>query len=174
MLTLKNLENLTQREIGYIAGIIDGEGSIGICTSFGKRSKNPSHYIRLNTSNTCKELMEWYKDIIGGTIGHYAPIATPHSVWKHYLTGENAYRVIKLVQDSLIVKREQAKLAIYFYEHKKLIHKGVNGNLIPKEELEWRELMKQKISILNGLNGFEKALRYKDLQRLNEETSHLR
>lgn len=173
MVTLKNLENLTESEIGYIAGIIDGEGSIAIAYTFHPgRSKKRCHYLRLYVGITDKPVIDWLVSKLGGSSGKDIRNHPRRTIYKYYLTGKNAANIIKLIRPLLIVKREQADLAIYFQDHKEIVRKGINGNAITDQEYDWRELMKEKISVRNGHSGREKI--FKDLQRLNDETSHLR
>ena len=174
--TLRNLNNLSSNEWAYIAGIVDGEGSIAIVASKSKKGTGlPSHYLRLYVGNTSENLIQYLHNRLGGYKGIYVDNSSPHPIYKYYLTGENAKRVLLKMKPYLIIKREQADLGIYFQDHKvnRPTYKGWTNKQI-EEEISWRELIKEKISVRNGLNVQEKLDKVRDLHRLSDETSHLR
>src|SRR2546427_8215430 len=55
---------LTEVEIGYLAGIIDGEGTIGIY-----KGREPYSYrLALIVTNTHRPMLEWLRSRIGGSL----------------------------------------------------------------------------------------------------------
>lgn len=137
---------LTEYEIGYIAGFIDGEGCLAISkrehTSYqGKRYIGYSAHVEL--VNTNRECLEWIREKIQ---------ANP-KIYEHKLKGNRklAYRLrigykeakplIEKLADRLIVKRNIAKV---FLEY---------GSTEDKESvwLKARELNKRGISDVQRL-----------------------
>jgi len=124
-------------EIGYVAGFIDGEGSISI-VSPGKRIKNmhPDPYITI--ANTNEEVIDFIIGIIGGCkyiqkrkwksmLGnktlYYAKIASIRLI----------YRTLVRLEKFLIVKKKNAKIVKEFCRVR-LLRPWFGG--IIKEELK--------------------------------------
>jgi len=64
-------KDVTETDLAYIAGLFDGEGSIS--TVFSNNKKNHL-YLTICITNTDREILEWIKDILGGSIGiHHRP-----------------------------------------------------------------------------------------------------
>jgi hypothetical protein len=137
----------------YIAGFFDGEGCINI-TVVGAAKQVA---LRVYITNSNKEVLTAIKDKYGGTIS-----AIQHKInWKisylltfHGIIAEKFLRAIGL---SLIVKREQVKLAFEFLDYMKrkdrlkVIYKEIRYNKFravkvrkPEtilKELEYKERM---------------------------------
>ena len=63
-----NLKNRREKLI-YLAGIIDGEGSIGIEHLSPCKNRKKSYYVcRLCVINTDEKLIIWIKDNFGGSV----------------------------------------------------------------------------------------------------------
>jgi hypothetical protein len=63
--------HLSERELGYIAGIIDGEGHVNIVSQYvkGKGSKHGEWFtLRISIGNTNRTILEWLQKRIGGCI----------------------------------------------------------------------------------------------------------
>jgi hypothetical protein len=92
-------------DLAYLAGIIDGEGYIGI-----------GNAPRLRVANTNPRLMEWLRCRFGGSIwtsrkrdGRSKALFT----WE--LSARKAERVLREVAPFLILKREQAAIILAHY-----------------------------------------------------------
>lgn len=107
---------LTEAEIAYIAGIIDGEGSI----SFSYRPRGIVVPL-VQVSNTHLALIEWLGAAIsGGSIcidygrkrrpAHHKPT----HMWR--CSGAVARELVSIIQPHLIVKRRQADLLLSLHE----------------------------------------------------------
>lgn len=125
-----------ESDLAYLAGIIDGEGSIII--------GNSGYYCLLVViSNTHLGMMEHISNLFGG---HVYKCKT-HSIGKKpiyrlHWSGTSAYNILMLVQPYLIIKSEQAKLGIDFQGL-------VNTGPVTKQDLNTRSLYKLAISNLN-------------------------
>jgi len=143
------MEIIEKDNLIYLAGILDGEGWIGIVkTEIRRNEKSARYYLIIAISNTSKELMDWLCSKVGGT---YCLAKENRKEWKdHYkwdLTGESAYKILQKVYPYLVVKREQAKMAMEFQLKRSITKQRRNG--IPEEELLLREYYYQ---LLKGLN----------------------
>lgn len=102
-------------KLGYIAGLIDGEGSI-----ITLRPKNPNHNLSFHVliTNTHFGVMEWLIKNVGGTIQSRYPRPRPHVLAKKicytwYCTGRsNILHLLKAILPYLIIKKEKATQVI--------------------------------------------------------------
>lgn len=91
----KFLAHLSDVERGYIAGIIDGEGSI--CSD------------RIKVANTDKQLLEWLQLKLGGCIHNKKTYRKNHAqsyTWDYSTIGSE--QLLILLLPYLIVKRQKA------------------------------------------------------------------
>ena len=99
--------------LAYLAGIVDGEGHIGSSVAVAKRSLNESRNVRVVVINTDLRLIEWLEQTLGGsrgTLSRTSPRWKTSYRWCVY--GHNADRLLRAVLPFLLLKREQAELAI--------------------------------------------------------------
>src|SRR3990170_840387 len=112
---------LTIEEAAYIAGILDGEGSI---STPSKGMMIGRTYIAI--VNTSKDLMDWLgiklrRKVTVKRYIHIPPIdgrevKTWKDAWVIQVSGFNAYHILKLLLPYLIVKKELALRAIKYYD----------------------------------------------------------
>ncbi len=100
--------------LAYIAGIIDGEGTIGI-----KKTNKRYSTIRVNVGNTNQWLIEFLQMQFGG----YTWLNRPENnnwkeCWRWEVVARKAYRVLILISPYLQIKRDQAELAIQFQQRR--------------------------------------------------------
>jgi len=114
ILSRETIQNLTDFEKGYIAGIIDGEGSLII--EKGKNRKNFDFCIRI--TNTSVTVIEWLRRRIGGNILSRKPTAYKNTLGKktiYVLTIDRQADLVKLltfITPYLIIKRRQAEIML--------------------------------------------------------------
>lgn len=135
--------------LAYTAGLLDGEGSIGIVVmnpSAKNRYKLPFHQLHVHVVNTNKEVLDWLKDTFGGSICVHDK-KSKSDTWTWQIYTKNAKKFLELIYPYLKIKRKQARLAIEFREYRKDIRSK------PKEfqliEVLRREEYRQKIMKLN-------------------------
>lgn len=108
---------MTNTEIAYLAGIIDGEGSIMLT----RINKNEYPCPCISISSTDIELLEWVKDKIGAgkinkkknyNVEKHKTCYT-YSIWR-----DKAIDVMKLISPYLIInnKRDRAKFIVDNYK----------------------------------------------------------
>ena len=100
------MRKLTQRELGWLEGLIDGEG----CIALYKNSNN-NFAIYVQISNTCLKLLKKVKNIIGD-----GSIRTFKRTQKHYKIGyvyRFTYKTLKLLLPQLkLIEKEKQRLII--------------------------------------------------------------
>lgn len=143
---------MTQIEIGYIAGILDGEGCIYInrrkLTNTGRR-KTPGYGVKVIVSTTSYELVEWliaYAQLT--SICYNQPKGNRKPKWLCTWNSRKAEWLLGLVLPHLVIKAQQAKLGLELCKHLRT-RPMVRGRCIPPEVVAYRESIKQQISKLN-------------------------
>ena len=102
--------SLDEGSRGYVAGVVDCDGSICII-----RDKNGYLRLKLGVYNSCKGMTDWFSAKLGGKSTSSRPrnsrCSTEYS-WSVY--NQKAADVIGLILPYMVVKRRQALLAIEF------------------------------------------------------------
>ena len=104
--------------MAYLAGIVEGEGTIGIEKGkIDKYRKNHKYILRLQVVNTDKRLLNWLKENYGGTVDIKSEAKENwRRVYQWRLGSKRAYTLLKCMRPYLVFKKEQADLAIEFYQ----------------------------------------------------------
>lgn len=136
---------MTEIDLAYLAGIIDGEGCISIV-------KYPwGHFnCRISVVNTDVRLMVWLQESWGGGL------STPRQVKPHWkptmmwiLSGEKAVDLIKELQPYLMLKKEQAEVFLSYWE----LHQRLQVSRKAYDRGAFREeasVLKEAMGILNA------------------------
>jgi hypothetical protein len=112
------MNNPTEIELAYIAGVMDGEGCVTIL-----RQKFPRKFqyrLFLVVSNTNEEVIRYLHNILG--CGAVHPLRrtqkrdTHMDVWQWQASFSDAYSVLTALYPYLIVKRRDALIAMEFYK----------------------------------------------------------
>lgn len=110
-------KNQPETEISYLAGIIDGEGSIYI----GNFSSNPKtgtlHYqTNIEVTNTDEKLISWLIEKFGGRMNKYTAKQTPKNsrkaVFRWIASGETLTYLCQILLPYLIIKKRQCEIMI--------------------------------------------------------------
>jgi hypothetical protein len=99
-------------ELAYLAGILDGEGSVSIACI---RPKKGRAYFqpRVFVTNTGLDLIIWLEEHFGAsTTETQSPIANRRLLYVAKWTGDKALTLLTVVLPYLIVKRERAALVL--------------------------------------------------------------
>ena len=105
---MPDLLNPSQTTLAYLAGIIDGEGSIGVYKA------NNSHKVVVTVKMCDPEAVGEIHEYFGGSASGYQ--GTNAYVFRVYLAADSAYQFLKVIRKFLRVKAEQADWAIEFHE----------------------------------------------------------
>lgn len=92
------IAQLSDTELAYIAGIIDGEGYIG---TIGR--------VQIIIGNTNKELMDWLAQRLGCNI-YYRAAKNPHhsDSWQLGIAAGKVYHILNATLPYLVAKKQQA------------------------------------------------------------------
>jgi hypothetical protein len=107
---------MTQNEIAYLAGIVDGEGTISLSTGTGK----PEHsrpFVQI--ANTNYKLAAWIREKVEIKFGFFEYDRHPEKQKASFLfmwRGTYGVEFLKLILPYLILKREQALLVLDLWE----------------------------------------------------------
>jgi hypothetical protein len=135
-------------ELAYMAGMVDGEGSISIHPTRGR--VKGTMYDRFETSlhvyNSNVSVLDWIKARFGGfiySVKRYNPREKPGFSWK--VGHATASLVLTNILPYLIIKRRQAEILIEYQSTRKRC--GSNG--VPIDVLTHREVLVSELRILN-------------------------
>lgn len=137
-----------KEKIIYLAGIIDGEGSICIdIQTKSKEFKRKCDYyaVRLLIVNTNIKLMDWLLTNFKGNVLKRKLIKNHKQCYKWEIFSHNAVNILKECLPYMIVKDELAKNLIEFMETK-----PKNVWYVTDEIQEKRKILYQKNKTLNS------------------------
>ena len=133
-------------KLAYLAGIIDGEGTITIAKSkIRKGRKNHLYSLRMSVGNSDKRLIDWLKENFGGSI-HIMREGHGRKFYQWTLGSKDTYRLLKEIKKYSIIKEEQADIGIEFY--KKTLRRN-SGERVPMWLNKKREELFQKMKDLH-------------------------
>lgn len=122
---------LSKTQAAYIAGVIDGDGYIGLSKkrTLDQRS-GYSYRPVVSVSNTKVELLFWLEQITGvGSICAMKRSNLAHKqafIWQTW--SQRAADILRLILPYLILKKKQAELMVSYTEkHGGSNRKGING-----------------------------------------------
>ena len=106
---------MEQTDLAYIAGIVDGEGYIGISADHRKRNPDrPCWRLRVAVTNIDEWLMKYLKFSIGGGIIGLKNSKNSRPCYQWEIKHSKASEFLKLIIPYLHIKKSQAELAIKF------------------------------------------------------------
>lgn len=137
-------------DLAYIAGLVDGEGHIGLAK--GKRKAehhNETYMPNVTITNTNMALLLHVKAITG--IGDITTSSRgERSNWKArsnwYLRGEEQVVFLQAIRSFLIIKNQQANLLIEFHS---LINDPGQARTLSEEAVILRDVIYQELAELN-------------------------
>jgi len=140
---------------GYLAGFVDGEGTLTIAKRRRHSGRSIEYSVRVSISNTNKEILETIQDVWGGTLATQFP---DDPSWKpsHDLIWTNAAAVAVLTQIAphLGIKSSHAVALLGFQVHIRRCGRtrDAKGRLRPLSEsqLEIREIFYRRLKRLNA------------------------
>ena len=100
-------------EKAYLAGIIDGEGTV----TLSRRKPNQTPSPNVSVSNSNLPMLRWIKNNVGGCISTKKRYQSHHRqtyVWA--LSYDKALSLLRKIEKYLIIKKPQAKLILEEYK----------------------------------------------------------
>lgn len=141
---------MTPEQLGYITGLFDGEGYVTITkVAKGKGARSPQYLLYVGVSMTAHAPIQFLHSVFGGCnpdIGRYMKLSI-NPVYRWGLYSTKAMQFLQKILPLSIVKKEEAKLAIEFQEHK---NKGFTCPLLP-EMIAYRESVFNKMKELKKI-----------------------
>lgn len=95
--------------VAWAAGFFDGEGCLGIYVMRDGLSR-----LQVQTSQRVEAPIRIYEEMFGGSV-----CCTTKGFWQHVVFGPVAAAMLMKLLPHLVVKRDQAELALQFAEMKK-------------------------------------------------------
>ena len=146
----------------YVAGLIDGEGSIFICKQ--KRWKNGSfgYQLRVMVGMTDKKTIDFLKNKLGGGIHCVKGRKVNHSdcyLWGIY--AKNASNLLKTLKPYLITKKEEAEIAIEF--------QGKCYFSKPIKKIKVEEMLKIREEYYNRLNKTKRLKNHQWISKIKND-----
>ena len=142
-------------EVGYFAGMLDGEGSISLVRSYAKRTGGRYVYPLVRISNTDPAVINWLARIGVGskvhTYRHEGRKEVAHVAWA---CGE-AIVILRWIEPYLIVKRDRARLVLDLCDLNEKAREEAggyfgNGHPIPDWLVAEREMAFERLQQLNA------------------------
>ncbi len=136
---------VSETDKAYLAGLLDGEGSIGINNFGGKRVPG----LRVTVTNTHLAVLKELQAIWGGALTSRRIRVKGWKASSDLLWGAvTAAEILRAVQPYLRIKQSQCKLALQF-------QKTVNDSSHRTRKLaegvaEYRQELRQKMKLLNA------------------------
>ena len=130
--------------IEYLAGFIDGEGSIQVSKGATHKTKKRIYYLRLSVHQMDRRPLAEMSERWGGSL-RYVTSHHPRPIWEWVVSGTTAGRVIAEIEPFLITKREQAVLGLRFQSLK--TGKG-SGRPTTDEQLAQHDAIYQEMRAL--------------------------
>jgi len=143
-------------DLSYIAGYLDGEGSIRISKSRRIATTSPQHTLSVEITNTHVETLRWIAERIGiGMVRCVSRARDWKPVWRWVIVSNQAYDFLGVILPYLKQKRPQAELGMDFYERRRTNAvaglpggQGGSGPLL-QVEMQKREGYYQRMKVLN-------------------------
>lgn len=141
--------------IAYLAGILDGEGTVNI----SYLSKKDEYRLRLQIVNTNKLLIDWLASNFKGHIYEVKGHRRNNPKWRtryeyFFFPKKENLPLLKSMLPFLICKKEQMKLAIRFIE----TIGQKNGTRLTRTAYETRKECKARLNVLNARGTSEQRL----------------
>lgn len=149
-------------EAAYMAGIVDGEGSLTIGNySANKKTGVPHYQTMLKISNTDFSLLDWVMNTFGGRYHAYSEKQTPKNSRQKYFywiaTGNRLTHILQTIYPYSIVKKEQIEimLAIRATYQPHTSRGGIQGTQsLSQEIMDFRQECFHKLRNLHTRKGY--------------------
>lgn len=144
---------LSESELGYLAGLIDGEGHIGIYMQ-GEGDGSPTAVLEIG--NTNRSVIEWLTGRISG--GGVTKTKSTNSNWsdqfKWRISQHKAGPVLRSVVGRLVIKQGQARIALELIDSMYLRGKTPLDEATLSSRKKWMDDMKNlnKTGVAHGIS----------------------
>ena len=135
-------------DLAYIAGIIDGEGSITIHKVKGHHGEvNPVYCLFVRVCNTNPAMIQYLHNMCGGC-QRYSPRnkreQDKRSLYEWVIASKQAEKLLKTISSYITCKQDEIKIALLLREtQNNRLHNG--SQQVPAIILQQREILYQKL-----------------------------
>jgi len=144
--------------IAYLAGLVDGEGYVGIKKSLNgmkhNRQKSPSYHERIQIRMIDEPAIKLFADIFGGNYYKETENSkySKRPLYCYQISDLSAAKTLKILLPYLIIKKKQASLCLKLRKNKesKLAQKRGNGHSMSLKSLEYRDNLWKQIKIIHS------------------------
>jgi hypothetical protein len=106
--------DLTPGQIGWTAGVVDGEGCVGI---YSRGRDRPDEFrLHVTVANTDERMLVRLRELWGGRYDPHSrrTKTNERQVWSWTVHDRAAGRLLETVLPHLVIKKEQAEIALEF------------------------------------------------------------
>jgi len=129
---------MTEDDLMYAAGFLDGEGCFSI----------NDHKISVSSENTYKPVIDWLYDIFGGSVNIGTKAKNKwRNTYRWQVCGDNALEVCQILAPILKEKNKQALLLISFQQLQHFTKRGIK---VPREIIEERDRLQLLCKLEKG------------------------
>ena len=152
---------MSKTTAAYMAGIVDGEGTITIIKCWNKKNQKSYFGVYLNISNTNKNLINWLKKSFGGYI-YKIKVPNPKPNWNDIYRWQiyrqsNLIKILEKIKPYLKIKKRHAEIVLEFiklFDSKFFLYERYKNGQIKKRivdnEIEKkRDILYQELKKLN-------------------------
>lgn len=129
--------------LAYLAGFIDGEGSISIGINNGNNGRK-RYYLRMSAHQVDRRPLQMLLDSFGGSIRMTERIGNQRAIYEWVVVSEVARLAIEKLRPHLVVKDKQADVGLLFQSTLNNRPVGRTVKLTP-EELSQRHALYEEI-----------------------------
>jgi len=129
-----------------LAGLFDGDGSIGIRKTTWQRLRSPGYQLQVYVDNTDKAIVEWVHNEFGGCLS-VRKRGRWKDIWRCMLVSKQAAKLLETILAYLRVKKRQAEIGLEFQRGVGKFTTGYHHPL-PREEVERRERLFREMRAL--------------------------
>jgi hypothetical protein len=132
------------RDIAYIAGLFDGEGSISIIHHRrGHRSNGKAvHELYVGIASTCSEVIDWLKRYLGFGLIHKKRCAgmpgVRKDIWYWETSCQAAENFLRLIENHAKIKRRHIEEALSFRNRQRKEGNDIAGQCLQLKRLNGR------------------------------------
>ena len=102
--------------LAYLAGIVDGEGSLSIGSYAVTSIGTPQFTTYLSVTNTNKELIDWLVNTFGSKAHPFTQAQLPKNsrlpTWRWQITGDGLLHICEGIFPYIVAKRRQVEIMI--------------------------------------------------------------
>lgn len=145
------MNKLTDKQLAYLAGLMDGEGCISITKHQGIHSRTPSYIMRVIIAQANESYLRYWHELTGIGSINQKPLNPTCYDWR--ITSQEALAFLKELYPFLILKKDEADIAIKFQESFSVDKRGGRNYIVPKEVIEKREQLRIALHAKKGASG---------------------